>query len=200
MSKGCRGKRRGTFFQQHSKKNLQQKIYFFMRLLWQGFIPWVCEQTQKASETNTRLCTLSQKTKKLFHHNAIWERNLSGLKLSRHLFGRRSHPCKSFFWTSLEGEFAILSQTVSLRCFPQLHYFHYRPAVSKDSVQQARVTRARERTMIQVLPSTCPVQGSLYLKLLVFCKWETHIAKRYLHRFWLVFRDLKTWQFQLCSL
>lgn len=171
-----------------------------MRLLWQGFIPWVCEQTQKASETNARLCTPSQKTKELFHHNAIWERNLSGLKLSRYLFGRRLHPCKSFFWTSLEGEFAILSQTISLGCSPQLHYFHYRPALSKDSVQQPGVTRARERTTIQVLPSTCTVQGSLYLKLLLFCKWETHIAKRYLHRFWLVFRDLKTWQFQLCPL
>lgn len=171
-----------------------------MRLLWQGFIPWVCEQRREASETNAEFCTPSRTIKELLHHNAIWERNLSGLNLSGYLFGSRLHRCKSFFWTSLERDFAILSQTIFLRCFPQLHSFHYRPARSKDNVQQPSVTSARERTLIQVLPSMCPVQGSLYPKLLLLHKWETHIAKRYFHRFCLLFRDLKTWWFQLCPL
>lgn len=47
----------------------------------------------------------------------------------------------------------------------------------QKTIQQPGLTSAREGTPIQVLPSMYPVQGSLYPKLLVLHKWETHIAK-----------------------
>lgn len=103
------------------------------------------------------------------------------------LLGSWLHPYGSFFWTSLEGDFLLLSQRIFLRRFAHLHYFHYRPAQSKN-IQQPGATREGEQTLIQQLPSACPVQGILYPKLLLFHKWETHIDKR----FWLLFRDLKT--------
>lgn len=112
-----------------------------MRLQWQSFIPWVCEQRQKASETNAELCTPSWKIKELVHHNATCERNLCGLNLSGHLSERRLHPSQSFFWTSLEEEFAILSQNIS-QVFPSTALFslqvNYQKLISRKPLSLAQ--------------------------------------------------------------
>lgn len=42
-----------------------------MRLLWQRFITWVCEQRTEASEPNAEFCAPSQAIKELLYRNDV---------------------------------------------------------------------------------------------------------------------------------